>query len=365
MVSKQEWSIIAQNMWDKCWVDKYILNIGTEEAPIYLVQDPSQKGQMVSEGMSYGLLLCITMTRLFPHRSKEFENVFYGLLKGLELFGGGALPYWTIVKQGDTYIVPEDQKATASDAEVVIAWALLEAEEFVRKKKWREISKDLYLKKALRILKEIREAEVKKIPCNWGERLFLKPSREWGKGKNINEVVINPSYLWLPAFQKFAKYDKKNRGFWQKIYKDSIWLFEKIINKRGQIFDWARAQLAPAGDINFSSLGQGLSFMQTFDGVRSLFILGMDKQKKLCKLMLKGKKIDEVIITPEKPTKALAQASLLALAYGAKDKKAIKSFSEKVISHYHWDEGYFGDRKDRYYNNTLILFLVAKIILGA
>ncbi|MBU0579612.1 MAG: hypothetical protein KKA19_00390 [Candidatus Margulisbacteria bacterium] len=344
---------------------QYLLNIGSKENPEYLVQDPSQKNQIVSEAMSYGLILCVILTKLFPHRAQEFDNVFKGLIAGLRYFEGGLLPYWKVVKQGDTYVVPADQKATAADAEIVIAWALLAAQELIKKKKWKELTKNLYTKMAQEILQEIYHKEIKRIPYNWGQRLFLKPSREWGGLKAVNEVVQNPSYLWLDAFKVFIKQDKKNRNIWRKLYKDSVWLFKQIITQKGQIFDWGRVTFLPSGVIEFNALGQGLSFQQTFDGVRALFILGMDKQKKLCRNLLKGKKISEAIITPEKPTKALALASLLALAYGAKDKRKIQEITGSLMEQYNWEEGYFGDRKERYYNNTLIMLLISKIILGA
>lgn len=93
----------------------------------------------------------------------------------------------------------------ATDGDILIASALLKADA-----KWH---KGLYRDSALRIVKDIR----RNLAITQRGRTFLLPSyygfvRESG-------VVLNPSYLVLPALRRFAEAD--DRAFWERVYRDS------------------------------------------------------------------------------------------------------------------------------------------------
>jgi endoglucanase len=107
---------------------------------------------------------------------------------------------------------PVTDRNNASDGDILIAWALLEAYEA-----WGESS---YLQEARKILQAVRGKLVVEFA---GYTMLLPGSMYFGDGE---QLVFNPSYSILPAFSVFAAYE--NAALWRQLYDDSLELLKVV-----------------------------------------------------------------------------------------------------------------------------------------
>ena len=114
----------------------------------------------------------------------------------------------------------------ASDADQLIAWALLGAA-----KRWRV---QAYRSKAIALLGDIWDKEVLQV----GERAFLLPG-DWSAEKR--PLVLNPSYYLPFAYRAFAEADPDHP--WATLIDTSYLVFEGCRSQMGLPVDWCHLDL--------------------------------------------------------------------------------------------------------------------------
>lgn len=158
-----------------------------------------------SEGQGYGLLCSV----LYDDRA-TFHRIWQWTKNNLQSRKDD-LFVWAWGKRHDGLWGVIDYN-NATDGDLLIAYALLKASA-----KWNEIG---YKIEGLKIIKEIRTS----LSVNWEKRTFLLPGY-YGFIRGDGGVVLNPSYVILPAYRAFAEIDDKT--FWKKVYEDSLFLLER------------------------------------------------------------------------------------------------------------------------------------------
>ncbi len=180
------------------------------------VTDVDQDMTSHSEGQSYGMLLAV---------ANDDRAEFDLLLRWARNNLGGrtdGLFAWKWGKRATGNWEPIDLN-NATDGDILIAYALLKAH-----KKWGDPA---YMLKGREILRALRT----KLSVRENGSNYLLPSY-YGYTKE-NGVVLNPSYLVLPAFSLFAEYDQKE--FWDSIHEDGLALLSKCyFGMMGLPADW-------------------------------------------------------------------------------------------------------------------------------
>ena len=159
------------------------------------VVDTGNKGISHSEGQGYAMLVAAS---LGDHRT--FQPMLRWTQNTLQRSDG--LHAWRYNPASRPAV---DDPGSASDAELLIAWALLRAE-----RRWPGHN---YEARALRILGALR----KSLVTHLGQKLVLMP---WEGAQAADPVVINPSYFVFPALQDIAVYTQDD--FWVALYEDSM-----------------------------------------------------------------------------------------------------------------------------------------------
>jgi endo-1,4-beta-D-glucanase Y len=99
----------------------------------------------------------------------------------------------------------------ATDGDIMIAYALLQARDAWQTGEYRD--------EALKIISDIRT----RLGVVRQGRTYLLPGY-FGFNKE-GSVVLNPSYLILPAFRMFSREDQA--AFWNKIHQDGLFLIDR------------------------------------------------------------------------------------------------------------------------------------------
>lgn len=172
-----------------------------------------------SEGQGYGLLLATA----FGDR-EAFDRIWAWTRSNLQVRTDGLFAWqWGKRLDGRWEVIDHNN---ATDGDLLIAFALLKAGE-----KW---GSPAYARDALPIVQSVR----KNLTANWQGRILVLPSY-YGFIKQ-ETLVLNPSYLILPAFRAFAKVDDK--AFWDKVWEDSVYFISKsLFGLHGLPADWALA----------------------------------------------------------------------------------------------------------------------------
>lgn len=183
------------------------------------VVDPSPEGELsdvtTSEGQSYALLRAAWMGD-----RRTFRRVLRWTTENLQGGDPAALPAWKWGPRGDgTYGVLDPQPA--SDADQLIAYALLIAHARWGREAWRE--------QALGLLETIWEQEVEQV----GPTLVMLPG-PWAK--DTDPARLNPSYFLPFALRAFAGVDP-GRG-WDRLLDDSYLVLEACTQDSGLPPDW-------------------------------------------------------------------------------------------------------------------------------
>ena len=149
-----------------------------------------------SEGQGYALLLSVV-----NNDKKYFDRIWRWTKNNLQLRDGDNLFCWSWGKRpnGQWKVIDYNN---ASDGDILIALAL-----HLAYKKWRNLS---YKDEAQKIVKSIRQHLIFDI----SNKKVLLPGY-YGFFKDT-EIILNPSYLILPAFLEFAKLD--NDQYWHEVY---------------------------------------------------------------------------------------------------------------------------------------------------
>lgn len=181
------------------------------------VIDRSQQGISHSEGQGYSMLLAVA----FGDR-ETFSLLWQWTRKHLQVRKTDSLSAWSWGKLPNGVTAPIDFN-NASDGDICIAWAL-----FLARERW-----DL----------PGLEDEGRKIMASIQRYLLLDTF-----GKTIllpgyygfsqrDTVIVNPSYLVLPAFKVFGSYG--DRVLWDRVYDDSLSFLSENSFGRWQLpADW-------------------------------------------------------------------------------------------------------------------------------
>lgn len=157
-----------------------------------------------SEGQGYGMQLA------FLHDDRvAFEKLWQWTRNNLQLRSDSLFAWHWGKRPNGVWAVLDFNNAT--DGDILIAFALLQAGEA-----WRVES---YRNEAFRIIRDIRTL----LAVNWNGRTFLLPG--YFGFDHGESVVLNPSYLIFPAFRAFGLVDQA--GFWNKVRQDGLFLIEQ------------------------------------------------------------------------------------------------------------------------------------------
>lgn len=177
------------------------------------VIDNGNEGISHSEGQGYGLLLSV-----YFNDPKSFATLWAWSVTHLQTRNDHLFSWKYTTKQGVT------DKNNASDGDILIAWALLQASQ-----KWNNPD---YQQAANNILRDIRN----KLTTNWHGHKIIMPA-EQGFISESNKLTINLSYWVFPALQEFARVDKS--PLWQELINSGLYLFNTAKFGRWQLpSDW-------------------------------------------------------------------------------------------------------------------------------
>jgi len=149
------------------------------------VIDTGNDGVTHSEGQGYGMILAVA----YGDRS-TFDRIWNWTQAHLQTRPNDKLLSWLWKPSGEDGGSVADVN-NASDAEVLVAWALLRAS-----KRWQDYA---YQQAAAEILVDLRRLSIKDSP----QGPVLVPGLE-GFLRD-DGIVVNPSYFVFPALQAFAK----------------------------------------------------------------------------------------------------------------------------------------------------------------
>lgn len=162
------------------------------------VIDRQQQDISHSESQGYGMILCV----LFQDRER-FEAIRRWTFTNLPPRGDGLIPWaWGRRVNGRWGVIDFNN---ATDGDLLIAWALLEAGEL-----WQDQS---CINDGRRLASAIREQLAVE---RWGG-IYLLPGYFGFGGENC--LVLNPSYQIFEAFRVLGRYDDKD--FWSRVERDS------------------------------------------------------------------------------------------------------------------------------------------------
>lgn len=158
-----------------------------------------------TEGQGFSMLMAVanndrkTFDQLWNWTNKNLRNPVSGLF------------YW---RYNPASAQPISDKNNATDGDVIIAWALLQAEA-----RWK-------VSKYGRLSDEITQALMAKSIIDYAGYKVMLPGNE-GFYHN-SEVVLNPSYFVFPAWNAFAQ--RSHLQIWQTLITDG----QTLLSKMGQ-----------------------------------------------------------------------------------------------------------------------------------
>lgn len=178
------------------------------------VVDTGNGGISHSEGQGYGLLLAVR-----NNDRESFDKIWRWSRQNLQV-RKDSLFIW---RRRPNVVLQDEDMNNASDGDIIIAWALLEASQ-----KWQD---DKYQQEALKIVADIKQ----KLVVSWNGLDVLLPGA-FGF-KHQNSIDINLSYWIFPAFSMFAIYDKD--PLWERLQSSGIRLLQQARFGRWQLpADW-------------------------------------------------------------------------------------------------------------------------------
>jgi len=155
-----------------------------------------------SEGQGVGMLLAVA------HNDRPtFELIWKWTLENLALRDDG-LFVWQWLPDQENHI---EDLGSASDGDILIAWAMARAAE-----KWKVTT---YTEIAKGIVKAIHTQLVVEV----GNDVLLLPGPVWPR--RDNHTILNLSYWIYPAFQEFSKIDAS--PIWEKLIQSGISLLSR------------------------------------------------------------------------------------------------------------------------------------------
>lgn len=192
----------------RAYVQDYIQDDGR-------VVDGARDGMTTSEGVAYALLRAV-----WSDDRRTFGQVLEWSRVNLQNGDGGTLPAWHWgVDSAETWGIRDAQPA--SDADVLMAYALLEASD-----RW---SREDYRDQSIRLLGEIWTLET--LDVGMGRVLLPGP---WAMTEG--PLRLNPSYFATFAFRRFAEVDSDRD--WLALVRSSYRVWEATHEAYGTWPDW-------------------------------------------------------------------------------------------------------------------------------
>lgn len=180
------------------------------------VMDPSAGSITTSEGQAYALVRAV-----WADDRATFERALRWTRDNLQSGEPTRLPAWKWGERPDgTWGILDT--SPASDADQLIAWALLMAAERWRRPEWKELARGL--------MATIWAEEVRPI----GKRHVMLPG-PWAAG--MTPVMVNPSYFLPFAWRSFARVDREHP--WARLVGDAYALWDATLSPAGLPPDWA------------------------------------------------------------------------------------------------------------------------------
>ncbi len=210
------------------------------------VVDTGNGGVSHSEGQGYGMLLAA-----WADDRATFERLLGWTQANLSR-PKDALHAWRW-QPGLPNPVPDTNSAT--DGDIMIAWALLRAGERWNMPAWH--------KAGLAIADDLLRLSTREA----AGRLFLAPGAHGFD--RTGRIVVNPSYSILPAMRAFAEASGDPR--WTRLDRDSLWLIDRArFGANGLTPDWVEIDLS-TGAIR---LAEGWLERFSWDAIRVPLYLG-------------------------------------------------------------------------------------------
>lgn len=169
------------------------------------VVDSGNKNISHSEGQGYGMLLAAC-----NWDQEAFNRIWRWTRENLSTRDDGLFS-WRWEPQGELIGRVTDKNA-ASDGDVLIAWALLEAY-----RRWRNPA---HLRAARKSIAAVRAVVV----TDYAGRTVILPGVDGFR--RDESLVVNPSYFVYPAFDLFAQVDSDGSELWRKLRDSSLQLLQ-------------------------------------------------------------------------------------------------------------------------------------------
>jgi len=202
-------TILAWNQWNEVELTPFQKNWATYKTQFIdagRVIDTGNQDISHSEGQGYGLLFAV-----FADDKKQFKKIWKWTQQTLQRDDQLFSWQYTPSKNGkcDKACITDPNNAT--DGDILIAWALLEAH-----KKW---GTQAYLKQANAILTPIK---TKLVINSFGYQLILPG--EIGFKQPNGSIQVNLSYWVFPALNLFS--EVTNDPIWDELYQSGLTLME-------------------------------------------------------------------------------------------------------------------------------------------
>ncbi|HLA49846.1 MAG TPA: glycosyl hydrolase family 8 [Thermodesulfovibrionia bacterium] len=214
-----------------------------------------------SEGQGYGML-----NSVLYNDKVTFDTIWQWTKNNLQTRKDNLFAWSWGRRHNDEWGVIDYNNA--ADGDILIAYALVKASA-----KWDNAN---YKTDALKIIEGIR----KNLSINWDNRTFILPAY-YGFNKE-DRLRINPSYLIFSAYKSFSEVDDK--PFWEKVYKDSLYLIEKCyMGKLKLPPDWVVLNMSPnisIGDKTGISIDEKKGALSGYEAVRVILYLSWEKNPK-------------------------------------------------------------------------------------
>jgi hypothetical protein len=202
-----------------------------------------QDADIVSEGMGYWMKELTDVSTIFKDRKDligKYQENFNGLLAGAEhMENENGLPCWRAeyIEEGKQVESRNlDDRRSATDADLYITWALIQADALVKGGVWAPHPKgeNYYRDKAASYLARIKAYEV----VEKNDRKILTVSDSWGhKDLPREAITINPSYVALAALRDIAEFDKRDALYWLEIRRDNFEVVQKAVEFSQTLFE--------------------------------------------------------------------------------------------------------------------------------
>ncbi|WP_081768731.1 cellulose synthase complex periplasmic endoglucanase BcsZ [Herbaspirillum sp. RV1423] len=234
-------------LWES-WASRYVQDDGR------VLESSMKQNHSTSEGQAYGMLFA-----LIGNDPARFEHLWtWTVANMLGSDPATRLPGWLWGQGKDGQWQLQDANS-ASDADLWIAYALLEASRL-----WQRPD---YRKDALRLLATIKAKLVVDLP---GLGMMVLPGAEGFVQRNVL-WTLNPSYLPLPLLRRLAK--EEPAGPWKQVADNTVRMIQDS-SPKGYAADWVGYRMTGSQTGQFV-VAPGKGEIGSYDAIRVYLWAGM------------------------------------------------------------------------------------------